>query len=91
MPATSSGWNSSAKADASTVAMASTISAGCFRAISTAVTTGTTISQGVRLNVRANASEYSPICAAPAPSCDSPSTVKITSAIAMEGTVVTII
>ena len=37
--------------------MASTISAGRFRAISTAVTAGTTISQGERLKVRASAAE----------------------------------
>ena len=71
--------------------MASTISAGRFRAISTAVTAGTTSSHGVRLNVPFSASEYASICAAGTPSCESPSTAKMTRAMQMDGTVVTII
>ena len=88
IPSTSPGWKMSAKTLASAVEMASTTSAGCRRAISTPVTTGTSSSHGVRWKVRDV--EYSSICAAGTPSCESPSTVKITSAITMDGTVVTI-
>ena len=75
---------------ASSVEMASTISAGCLRAIRMPVTSGTTSNQGVRLNVPASASEYWAICTAGVPSCARPSTVKMMSAITMDGTVVII-
>ena len=90
MPATRSGWKMRAKTEARTVEMARTMSAGRLRAMSQAVTSGTTMSQGLRLKVRSSACAYCSTCAAGTPWCERPRTVKTMSVMVMDGTVVTI-
>ena len=85
------GWKISANTPANAAEMNSVMIDGTLLAIRMPVTTGTISSHGVIWNVLSRAIEYCSIWSVAVASCESPATVKMTSVISNEGTVVIII
>lgn len=84
------GWKISANMPANAAEMNSVMIDGTLFAIRMPVTTGTISSHGVIWNVLFRAIEYCSIWSVAVASCERPATVKITSVINIEGTVVII-
>ena len=84
------GWKINANMPANAAEMNSVMIDGTLFAIRMPVTTGTISSHGVIWNVLFRAIEYCSIWSVAVASCERPATVKITSVINIEGTVVII-
>ena len=84
------GWKINANMPANAAEMNSVMIDGTLLAIRMPVMTGTISSHGVMWNVLFRAIEYCSIWSVAVASCERPATVKITSVINIEGTVVII-